>query len=675
VVKVGNQTLYPWLNMDVEETLYPLSKAQMIQAVPTHPSLSNIVGHWCLACDTITPSTSVHNCFISSKPEKDVPILYYWNSLGPPSQLPDSHDPYPEAKTQTKEKKINVDALERIPSIQKDRDGDMDMSLSLQETKDPVKSSVSTYKSRYTRISCICGNKHREKVALCFSNGTRYFFYSLHPIPWVCRTCGVSRRLNVSSCPSCSTHALNVSLCQCGVCPGMSNRACLVCKASPRVAYLWNLNLLVLNDSLLGGASSGEREGVAGFVCANCQEMSNAADECQTCNSEQFVTIFYQKLPDLKESNVETPFPEATEQWHETPVPGAAEQLLDCIVQPNQTYRTREEEDMEMAMVLSLSMEPLPAQEVKKRFPAQEAKRSCSSYSSYAQKKRKDWSFAFYKDTVINEKKPWWCLECDKLNPSNLVPRKGLGWGAERFRCVHCEAERPGRWDCKECNWPNNLDVYDEKAYNCSTPGQEKPPPPYRCKNKHCRAPPTRSITIYYCGNEKYDAWKERYLFRTKKTRRSLEESASYIDIETFRRQQQINILKDTCGNFTLAKSLIDPEQLDLHPQDIFNALSQMIRTEVADKVIFWLFLHQKLIPGSISDQGEFESLWPKWMNCSRDTKEMCEFLVYAVLSLTHDLPFECWWLISRYLSKHTLKGYNRWIQWKKSISTEQMGM
>jgi hypothetical protein len=128
--------------------------------------------------------------------------------------------------------------------------------------------------------------------------------------------------------------------------------------------------------------------------------------------------------------------------------------------------------------------------------------------------------------------------------------------------------------------------------------------------------------------------------------------------MDEFRHSQQMDILTNYSSTLSLAQSLIDPEQLILHPDEVFQILYQMIKKKVLCEVALWLFMHKKVPMSRCNEKGEFQSLWPSWAKATRETDDAGRVLMVAQLDI---LPFECWWIVANCLTGTGLGEYFKW--------------
>jgi hypothetical protein len=485
-----------------------------------------------------------------------------------------------------------------------------------QETKDDVirESAMQT---------CICGKSHKMTMFYHKREKRHAAFFTTRKIhPWMCSTCHVLRL--TKNCKDCDEHRLQWRKCKCGIKKTLSHNTCK-CHLGHQDVYPCSLDLV---DALKDMKPDEERE--AATVCWKCLTIlsDDKSKSCSCSDSGLQFTLFYWWIP--TEDNV----------WrHEN---------------------ENEIEEFERALQMSLNeQKKLNSGDSKKMF-------------SYAEKKR-DWSSSFYQERhgqellPEDERLPWWCVLCDRLNPRTSVP-KSLGWGASRFICVHsdgqnkeCGAERPGFWTCPNKCGCSDVLPYDTEEYNCTQPGTEKPPPVHKCN--YCPFH-TRHIDIFYTDHVQVSPWTERYLVHTRTRKKDwlehkLQElqDQKYIDVDRHRVEQEKLFLRTYLDDFQTALQRIEPKALTLHPDDIFDIFWE---SERLSPVSLWLFLHAKVPMSRFTDDGTFQSLWPRWIRAMKasDGDDALRVLCVAVLNI---LPFPCWWIIASLLMVDDVFDYNQW--------------
>src|SRR5207244_2484735 len=91
------------------------------------------------------------------------------------------------------------------------------------------------------------------------------------------------------------------------------------------------------------------------------------------------------------------------------------------------------------------------------------------------------------------------------------------------------------------------------------------------------------------------------------------EEEECWINVDTLKRQQQMDILRKFASNVQVAQRLISPSELILHPSETFEILHEISKKELIDEVVLWIFLHRSVDIIHFTDAGEMRFLWPRW--------------------------------------------------------------
>lgn len=288
-----------------------------------------------------------------------------------------------------------------------------------------------------TLTKCNCGQHHPQTLIFHPQEQRSAGLFTYDESPWVCPTCG-SWRL-ASNC--CETHRLILTI-------------------NGRDVYPFSSALFSLKAHDPGKPRewSDIKQAVAS-VCRKCSNTTRMDDIRNLCPCEKGgrIPVYYLWTDDVpKQSETDD-------------VPGEIPVGKLSLEEPTQLER-----DIKLAMQLSLQPE-----EKKERWHSHQ---------------RKDSSY-FYKEAHMILGKPWWCEGCQHLNPRSLAPAPAGRWGASRFHCDYCRAERVGYWTCA-CDEKNLVIPYDAEKYNAVQPGNEVPPPPHECANPKC--PSTRVISIWY---------------------------------------------------------------------------------------------------------------------------------------------------------------------------------